>query len=343
MKLSIITTVYRAEKDLPRLLESMMAQKSQELEFFLIDNGSPDRCGEICREYAEKDHRFTVHTLKENIGYIRARNLGIEICDGDYIGFCDSDDYLEPGGYDRAVEQLRETDCDFYMASYRTIRGREQTDYVQPYAPGLYEGGRIGECILPLMFGGFRSQNGLMAFVWKHIFRRELLMQKQLRFLTHIQPYEDQIFNLDVALNSRRVYVDDTILYNYVQNSASITARIRSGFSPEAEYARLVGVYEEKRKRASTPEQVSYLCSGMLRWLRVIGIHMVCRTPGTAGDLSRRFASFADPELMKQLADHALRGDLAQIAFLGLCLKWKLYGLLFFAMNAVKRVRGVSS
>ena len=102
MKISIITTVYKAEQDLPRLLDSMMAQKAPELEFFLIDNGSPDRCGEICREYAEKDPRFTVYTLEENIGYIRARNLGLEVCDGDYVGFCDSDDFL--GGCGRGCD-----------------------------------------------------------------------------------------------------------------------------------------------------------------------------------------------------------------------------------------------
>ena len=74
MKLSIITTIYKAEKDLPRLLDSMMQQKSPELEFFLIDNGSPDRCGEIAAEYAMRDSRFTLYTIKDNIGYIRARN-----------------------------------------------------------------------------------------------------------------------------------------------------------------------------------------------------------------------------------------------------------------------------
>ena len=58
MKVSIITTIYKAEKDLPRLLDSMMALKSPELEFFLIDNGSPDRCGEICAEYASRDSRL---------------------------------------------------------------------------------------------------------------------------------------------------------------------------------------------------------------------------------------------------------------------------------------------
>ena len=60
MKISIITTIYKAERDLPRLLESMMAQESSELEFFLIDNGSPDKCGEICEEYKRKDKRFVL-------------------------------------------------------------------------------------------------------------------------------------------------------------------------------------------------------------------------------------------------------------------------------------------
>ena len=108
MKVSIVTTIYKAEKDLPRLLDSMMALKSPKLEFFLIDNGSPDRCGEICAEYAKKDNRFFVRTLEENIGYIRARMLGVQECHGDYVGFCDSDDHLEPGGYDHAIREIAE-------------------------------------------------------------------------------------------------------------------------------------------------------------------------------------------------------------------------------------------
>ena len=297
MKLSIITTVYKAEQDLPRLLDSMMAQKAPELEFFLIDNGSPDRCGEICREYVAKDPRFTVYTLEENIGYIRARNLGIEVCDGDYIGFCDSDDYLEPGGYDRAVEKIKETDCDFYIGSYRTVRGEARTDYAQPYAIGLYEGPRIAEVILPQLFGSVRGKPSLMAFEWKHIFRRELLLERQLRFLTDIKPYEDQIFNLDAARAAERIYVDDVILYNYVQNSASITAQINSNFSPEEEYARLLRGYEEKRMRALTDVMECLIYSSILRWLRVIAINMVGCCPGSSLELGRRFAAFSNPEL----------------------------------------------
>ena len=78
MKVCIITTVYNAAEDLPRLLNSMMAQKSSELEFFLIDNGSTDNSRSICEEYAKLDNRFKIFIIKENVGYICARNIGIK-------------------------------------------------------------------------------------------------------------------------------------------------------------------------------------------------------------------------------------------------------------------------
>lgn len=340
MKLSIITTVYKAENDLPRLLESMMAQKSPELEFFLIDNGSPDRCGEICREYAAKDPRFTVYTLEENIGYIRARNLGIEVCDGDYIGFCDSDDYLEPGGYDRAIAKIKETDCDFYIGSYRTVRGEEQTDYQQPFPKGLYETKQICKDILPQLIGTTQGKRGLMAFEWKHIFRREILLKNQLCFLTHIKPYEDQIFNIDVAMASDRIFVDDNILYNYVQNEASITAQINRSFSPEQEFDRLALVYEEKRKRATGPVLRACLGASMLRWIRVIAINMSARCRGSAITLGRRFKSFADKQLLEEILCDAHPKDNAEITFIRFCLKLKQYWLIFFAMRAILTLRG---
>lgn len=254
MKLSIITTVYKAENDLPRLLDSMMAQKSSELEFFLIDNGSPDRCGEICREYAAKDPRFTVYTLAENIGYIRARNLGIEVCTGDYIGFCDSDDYLEPGGYDRAVEKLKETDCDFYAAAYKTV-GREARVDLLPFEPGLYEDEAVREDLLPQLFGHLDGRPMLQGFMWKHILRRSIVMEHGIRFFEPLKPYEDQLFNIDMMKRSRRVYIDDSIIYNYVVNEQSITAKMTANFDAEAEWKRVRGLYEQKLKRCENEAQ----------------------------------------------------------------------------------------
>ena len=166
MKVSIITTIYKAEKDLPRLLDSMMALKSPELEFFLIDNGSPDRCGEICAEYAKKDSRFVIRTLKDNIGYIGARNLGLREVDAEYVGFCDSDDFLQPQGYDKAITKLKETDCDLYVSSYVECSGDVHVIRRPPFDTGIYRNAELST--LKVQFYGFLpGLSQLKGFVWK--------------------------------------------------------------------------------------------------------------------------------------------------------------------------------
>lgn len=254
MKLSIITTVYKAEKDLPRLLDSMMAQKSPELEFFLIDNGSPDRCGEICREYAKKDPRFTVYTLAENIGYIRARNLGIEVCDGDYIGFCDSDDYLEPGGYDRAVKKIRETDCDLYIAAFYQDNGAQERLCLPPYAPGVYRAAEELDTIALQAFGRMPGRPILPGFVWKQVYRRSTLMENGIRFALNLMPYEDEVLNVDMIRHCRCVCCDANPIYHYVVNEVSITMKLIENFDGKKSWALVEELYRSKIAMAVTPE-----------------------------------------------------------------------------------------
>ena len=261
MKVSIITTIYQAEKDLPRLLDSMMAQKSAELEFFLIDNGSPDRCGEICQEYAKKDPRFKIYALKDNIGYIRARNLGIKLVDGDYIGFCDSDDFLEPNGYDRAVEKIKKVDCDFYLTSYRTITNEKSELHLMPFKTGLYSESRIQDMISPQVFGFLPGRGFLHGFAWKQIIRRSIIMENGFSFMEVLKPYEDQLFNADIIGKCDKVYVDDTVIYDYVINQESITAQLYANFDPEAERDRILLLYSEKDKRTRNKLEQTANCN----------------------------------------------------------------------------------
>ena len=253
MKISIITTVYKAEKDLPRLLDSMMAQKNENLEFFLIDNGSPDNCGEICQEYAKKDRRFKIYTLKENVGYIKARNLGIKEVDADYVGFCDSDDYLEPQGYDRAIEILEKTQCDLYITAYKTITKDNSVICQAPYSKGLYLEHDIEETILPQAFGFLPGKPPLHGFAWKQIFKRDLFVNNHLEFMPELQPYEDQVLNVDFIKNCKQIYIDENVIYNYIVNPESITAKLISNFDLVSEWNRVVLFYNEKNIRASKP------------------------------------------------------------------------------------------
>ena len=97
--ISIIVPVYRVEPYLRQCIESILGQTYRDIEVLLIDDGSPDHSREICDEYAEKDGRVRVfHT--ENRGLSAARNLGLQEAKGEYIGFVDSDDWIEPEMYE---------------------------------------------------------------------------------------------------------------------------------------------------------------------------------------------------------------------------------------------------
>lgn len=251
MIISIVTTIYKAEKDLPRLLDSMMSLKSPDLEFFLIDNGSPDRCGEICEKYARRDKRFFVRTLKDNIGYIRARMLGIRECHGDYVGFCDSDDYLEPGGYDHAVQVISEQRCDLYITSHKVHFGNDVYEISPPYKVGIYRDSEIKKVILPQAYGFLKGRDRLHGFMWKQVYDKKVLIDTDISLIEDLKPWEDQVFNIDMMQHCDSVYVDDIVLYNYFANTGSVTSSMINSFDVEEFWKKTRLLYLEKSKRST--------------------------------------------------------------------------------------------
>lgn len=97
--ISVIVPVYKVEQYLPKCVDSILGQTYENLEILLVDDGSPDRCGELCDQYAARDSRVQV-IHKENGGLSSARNAGIEKARGEYLGFVDSDDWIEPETYE---------------------------------------------------------------------------------------------------------------------------------------------------------------------------------------------------------------------------------------------------
>lgn len=97
-KISIIVPVYNAELYIHKCIDSILNQTFKEFELILVNDGSTDNCGKICEDYAFKDNRIIV-IHKENGGQATARNMGLDIAKGDFIGFIDSDDWIEPDMY----------------------------------------------------------------------------------------------------------------------------------------------------------------------------------------------------------------------------------------------------
>ena len=98
-KVSIIVPCWGVEKYLDRCVESLVNQTLTDIEIILVDDGSTDNCPAMCDRWAEKDSRIKV-IHKENGGLSSARNAGLDACTGDYIGFVDSDDWIEPDMYE---------------------------------------------------------------------------------------------------------------------------------------------------------------------------------------------------------------------------------------------------
>ena len=110
-KVSIIVPVYGVELYLDRCLQSLLRQTLKDIEIILVDDGSPDRCPQMCDVYALKDCRIKV-IHKNNSGLGEARNSGLEIATGEYIAFVDSDDYVENNMYECLYDIATNEKCD---------------------------------------------------------------------------------------------------------------------------------------------------------------------------------------------------------------------------------------
>lgn len=120
-KISIIVPIYNVEEYLPRCIDSILAQTFKDFELILVDDGSLDNCGKICDEYAQKDDRIVV-IHKENGGLSDARNAGIDVATGEYIGFIDSDDWIDSNMYyvlyNNAIKNMADiSECLFTQCS----------------------------------------------------------------------------------------------------------------------------------------------------------------------------------------------------------------------------------
>lgn len=119
-KISVIVCVYGAEKYIHKCLDSLVAQKYEPLEIVLIDDGSPDKCPAICDEYAAKYSNIKlVH--QKNAGYGTARNRGIALASGDYIGFVDPDDWVEPNMISTMAEAIVQQQADIVICDWQTF------------------------------------------------------------------------------------------------------------------------------------------------------------------------------------------------------------------------------
>ncbi len=209
--ISIVVPVYKSEKTLGKCLESLMCQTFSEIEIICIIDGSPDKCGEICDEYALKDSRIKV-IKRENGGVSSARNRGIEEAHGEYLMFVDSDDTVESTYCEKMWQAHVETDADLILCGFHHwYVGRDVVKV--PSNPGIYDTKDYKADFLKLY------QEGFLNMPWNKLFKKELAG----RFDTSLSLGEDLLFNMDYLEQCSKVAVIADALIHYIQEEKGNT------------------------------------------------------------------------------------------------------------------------
>ena len=243
-ELSVIVPVYNVEPYLATCLDSLIQQTLQDIEIICVDDGSTDSCPAILARYAASEPRIKVIT-QANKGLSGARNSGLRVATAPYVAFVDSDDYMEPDAYAKALSHMRDDiDCVCYGVQ---VRGNDPWD-IQSAFTHKYSGGvDISDKVLL----------DTDTSACNKIFRMDRIRQWELLFPEGLK-VEDIYFTQLYGLRSRKICFIEDRLYNYVRRETSIIHEIRSGstngclnylyiFERVLAYAKEHGLWEARR------------------------------------------------------------------------------------------------
>lgn len=209
--LSIIVPVYNVEAFLPICVDSILAQTYTNIEVILVDDGSPDNCGKICDDYANKDNRITV-IHKENGGLSDARNAGIEIANGEYIWFVDSDDYILFDCLNVLISEISDNSLDLLSFNFQKI-----TPEGVKIQTNINYGSRSR------IINGVKLLNSytVISNAWMYIFSKKIIDKYNLRFIKGIYHEDEAFTTVYISYVERYKHLDD-IVYGYLVRSDSI-------------------------------------------------------------------------------------------------------------------------
>lgn len=206
--ISIVVPIYNTEEYLRKCINSIINQTFKNIEVVLVNDGSTDSCGKICEEYAARDNRIKV-IHKENAGVSAARNSGIEICTGEYIGFVDSDDWIEKDMFEILYDTVNRNNSDISICN---IYDDKRID-IEPYEVYTYD--KDNFCIE--MFTG----NSFEGYLCNKLFKAELF--EFVRLDEEIGIIEDLllIYNILKSRNTISATYITKGLYHYIERENS--------------------------------------------------------------------------------------------------------------------------
>lgn len=228
MKISIIIPVYKVEETLERCVDSAIEQTYENIEIILVNDGSPDDCGEICERYAKKDNRILV-LHRDNGGLSEARNSGMEIMTGQYVYFLDSDDFIEKDSIELLQKRAETTKADIIIGNYKIINEKNEIVFRQPFDKSSLNHQLLSDSTERFKYF-FGKSYGTTA--WNKLYNCEFLNKLGIKFEKNDVIFaEDLLFNLKVIINYPKIELVDNYTYFYYKSTGSITTSFKKNLA----------------------------------------------------------------------------------------------------------------
>ncbi len=220
MMISVIVPAYQVEKDIERCLRSIINQTYKNLEILVIDDGSKDSSGDIADKYAAVDSRIKV-IHKKNQGLPQARKTGVENATGDYIGFVDADDWIEPDMYQCLMDNILKNNSDIASIGFFMDYGNHSDNIDFPL--------KSGDVLTPEQAISFiHKRSEVMTYAWNKLYKKEVFYK--VNFPKGNIIGEDYSIVLQAVLHSKKISVCSGCKYHYIQAATTMS---KGGFNEE--------------------------------------------------------------------------------------------------------------
>ena len=257
-KVSIIVPIYNVEKYLERCIDSLIGQTLDDIQIILVNDGSTDNSGKIAKEYAIKYQDKIIYLEKENGGLSDARNYGLLYATGEYIGFLDSDDYIDKEAYKAMYDKAKQENADYI-----------ECDFIWEYPNKIKEDKRVE----------YKNKKEMLAFVrvvaWNKLIKREVIEENNLEFPKGLR-YEDVEFTYKLIPHLNKVSYIDKYFIHYTQRENSI-ANVQNARTAEifTILDDVINYYKENEFYKEYEDELEYnytrylLCSSLKRICKI--------------------------------------------------------------------------
>lgn len=232
IKVSIIVPVYNVEPYLDRCMQSLLKQTLKGIEIIMVDDESPDHCPQLCEDYkAQYSNVKVVHKKNGGLGF--ARNSGLEIAEGEYVAFIDSDDFVDTDMFQHLYEYASENKCDAVFCGYNIYKDAEHIRKMQESADCVLKRGKdeVKKVLLDMVGPepSYHSDAKLLMSVWRAIYSRKVIEDNHLHFVSErVYIAEDIMWHIDFLPCCQCVGLIPQTHYYYCDNGTSLTRTYRA-------------------------------------------------------------------------------------------------------------------